>query len=187
MKKNSIDRSISLSEAIRLAKKYGQDSSYKFITWLCIVNDYIDIFLLKRIQCVPFRRVDSYETDSKPLIGMDGVSTLLKRRVWYYRRAQLRRTGPYSRRQAAFTELRSGFSHPVTVPRALGGFSRCRTGFQPVQPFLFCYGVYVSPPPTGRKARHDGFPGLLSAAFYPWPCYPHPRREAGVQAHPKNQ
>ena len=31
MKKNSIDRSISLSEAIRLAKKYGQDSSYKFI------------------------------------------------------------------------------------------------------------------------------------------------------------
>ena len=31
MKKNSIDRSISLSEAVRLAKKYGQDSSYKFI------------------------------------------------------------------------------------------------------------------------------------------------------------
>ena len=27
----TVDRSISLSEAIRLAKKYGQDSSYKFI------------------------------------------------------------------------------------------------------------------------------------------------------------
>ena len=31
MQKKTVDRSISLSEAIRLAKKYGQDSSYKFI------------------------------------------------------------------------------------------------------------------------------------------------------------
>ena len=31
MQQKTVDRSISLSEAIRLAKKYGQDSSYKFI------------------------------------------------------------------------------------------------------------------------------------------------------------
>ena len=31
MQKKTVDRSVSLSEAIRLAKKYGQDSSYKFI------------------------------------------------------------------------------------------------------------------------------------------------------------
>ena len=31
MLQKTVDRSISLSEAIRLAKKYGQDSSYKFI------------------------------------------------------------------------------------------------------------------------------------------------------------
>ena len=31
MQQKTVDRSIALSEAIRLAKKYGQDSSYKFI------------------------------------------------------------------------------------------------------------------------------------------------------------
>ena len=31
MQQKTVDRSISLSEAIRLAKKYGQNSSYKFI------------------------------------------------------------------------------------------------------------------------------------------------------------
>ena len=31
MQQKTVDRSICLSEAIRLAKKYGQDSSYKFI------------------------------------------------------------------------------------------------------------------------------------------------------------
>ena len=31
MQQKTVDRSISLSEAIRLANKYGQDSSYKFI------------------------------------------------------------------------------------------------------------------------------------------------------------